>query len=111
MCSAASSTTDESTVGRNLNNMVINSEAFNAAMSIISKSNSVQISINVPVKDNYSNVYALLIHSSNAEVINRLVADGFSLSMCNKGLNVDYYGDKYDWTKVWTRIQVTAKVN
>lgn len=52
-------------------------------------SNSVTISINVPVKDNYLNVHALLIHESNARLIQDLIKAGFSLSMNPKGLSVD----------------------
>lgn len=61
------------------------------AISIISKSNSIKVSFNVPVKDNYSHTYAILIHESNASVINQLVNAGFSLSMCEKGLSVDKF--------------------
>lgn len=61
------------------------------AISIISKSNSIKVSFNVPVKDNYSHTYAILIHESNASVINQLVNAGFSLSMCAKGLSVDKF--------------------
>ena len=61
------------------------------AISIISKSNSIKVSFNVPVKDNYSHTYAILIHESNASVINQLVNSGFSLSMTPKGLSVDKF--------------------
>lgn len=61
------------------------------AISIISKSNSIKVSFNVPVKDNYSHTYAILIHESNASVINQLVNAGFSLSMNPKGLSVDKF--------------------
>ena len=61
------------------------------AISIISKSNSIKVSFNVPVKDNYSHTYAILIHESNASVINQLVNAGFSLSMTPKGLSVDKF--------------------
>ena len=61
------------------------------AISIISKSNSIKVSFNVPVNDNYSHTYAILIHESNASVINQLVNAGFSLSMTPKGLSVDKF--------------------
>lgn len=61
------------------------------AISIISKSNSIKVSFNVPVKDNYSHTYVILIHESNASVINQLVNAGFSLSMTPKGLSVDKF--------------------
>ena len=67
------------------------SEFFQEAISIISKSNSIKVSFNVPVKDNYSHVHQILIHNSNASVINEFIQAGFSLSMCDKGLSVDKF--------------------
>ena len=64
---------------------------FSEAIEIISRSNNIKVSFNVPVTDNYSNVYAILIHNSNATVISDLVAAGFSLSMNDKGLSVNKY--------------------
>ena len=61
------------------------------AISIIIKSNSIKVSFNVPIKDNYSHTYAILIHESNASAINQLVNAGFSLSMTQKGLSVDKF--------------------
>ena len=58
------------------------------AIAILSNSNSVKVSFNVPVTDRYNNVYEILIHESNASVINELIAEGFSLSMNPKGLSV-----------------------
>lgn len=66
-------------------------EYFQEALQIISKSNSIKVSFNVPVNDNYSNVHQILIHNSNATVINELIAAGFSLSMNDKGLSVNKY--------------------
>lgn len=59
------------------------------AIGIISKSNSITVSFNVPVNDNYSHTYAILIHESNASVIKQLTDAGFSLSLTPKGLAVD----------------------
>lgn len=59
------------------------------AIEIISASNSIKVSFNVPVTDHYSNVYEILIHESNASVINKLIESGFSLSMSPKGLSVN----------------------
>ncbi len=61
------------------------------AIGIISKSNSIKVSFNVPVENHYSNIYPILIHESNASVINQLVNAGFSLSMNPKGLAVDKF--------------------
>ena len=69
----------------------MNQEHKNKAIAILSKSNSVKVSFNVPVKDSYNNVYEILIHESNASVINELIAEGFSLSMNPKGLSVNKY--------------------
>ena len=66
-------------------------EYFQEALQIISKSNSIKVSFNVPVNDNYSNVHQILIHNSNATVINELIVAGFSLSMNDKGLSVNKY--------------------
>jgi hypothetical protein len=61
------------------------------AIAIISVQNSVEVSFNVPVTDNYSNCYDILIHKSNATTINDLIKAGFSLSMSDKGLSVNKY--------------------
>lgn len=62
-----------------------------AAMTIITNNNRIKVSFNVPVKNNYSNVYDILIHESNATVIKQLIEAGFSLSMTPKGLSVNKY--------------------
>jgi hypothetical protein len=61
------------------------------AIEIIRKSNSIKVSFNVPVNDNYSHVHEILIHESNASVISELINAGFALSMTSKGLTVDKY--------------------
>lgn len=66
-------------------------EHMQEAIQIITSSGNIKVSFNVPVKDNYANVYDILIHNSNASVINELVAAGFSLSMNDKGLSVTKY--------------------
>lgn len=71
--------------------MEIGSKNFNAALMIIAASNSPKFSVNVPIKDNYSNAHAILIHNCNADLINKLIAAEFSLSMCDKGLSIDDY--------------------
>ena len=70
---------------------MMKTEYFQEALQIISKSNSIKVSFNVPVENNYSNVYQILIHNSNATVIKDLIAAGFSLSMNDKGLSVSKY--------------------
>ena len=66
-------------------------EHLQEAIQIITRSGNIKVSFNVPVKDNYANVYDILIHNSSASVINELVAAGFSLSMNDKGLSVTKY--------------------
>lgn len=61
------------------------------AIELISKSNSVKVSFNVPIDDNYTSVYQILIHESNASIINELIEEGFSLSMTPKGLTISHY--------------------
>lgn len=66
-------------------------EDYQRAITIISESNSPKVSFNVPVKSNYSNVYNILIHESNADLINKLKEAEFSMSMTPKGLSVSKY--------------------
>lgn len=66
-------------------------EYFQQALAIITTNNQIKVSFNTPIKDNYSNVYEILIHQSNATVINKLVENGFSLHMTEKGLAIDKY--------------------
>lgn len=66
-------------------------EYLSRAVELIATSNSPKVSFNVPVTDNYSNVHDILIHESNASLITNLVNEGFSVSMCSKGLSVTKY--------------------
>jgi len=61
------------------------------ATKIILKSNSPKASFQVPIKNSYNSVYDILIHESNASLINELIEAGFSLSMTKKGLSVTKY--------------------
>lgn len=61
-------------------------------IKIISKSNSIKVSFNVPKKSNYSDVYEVLIHESNASVLKELHDAGFSMYMTKKGLWVTKIG-------------------
>ena len=69
----------------------MNAEYFKLAVEIITASNSPKVSFRVPVKDSYSNTHDILIHYCNADLINKLIKSGFSLSMCKKGLIVNKY--------------------
>lgn len=66
-------------------------EDFNKAIEIITTNNCIKVSFNTPVKDNYCNVYRILIHESNGAVLKQLHENGFSLSMTEKGLSVSKY--------------------
>lgn len=66
-------------------------EFFKEALAIIADQNSITVRFNVPVEDNYSNTFQILILESNASAINKLIDAGFSLSMHQKGLVVDKY--------------------
>jgi len=66
-------------------------DKFKKAVEIITASNQPTVSFNVPVTDNYSNVHCILIHECNAALIDNLVKEGYSLSMCPKGLSVTHY--------------------
>lgn len=71
--------------------MTMKLEHLLEAMKIIAASNSPKVSFNVPVKDHYSNVHAILIHESNAALINELIAAKYTLAMCDKGLSISSY--------------------
>ena len=60
-------------------------------MLILMKSNSVKVSFNVPVENNYSNTHFCLIHECNASLVNELVSMGFSCFMGVKGLSIEHY--------------------
>ena len=66
-------------------------EDFIKAVLIIATSNSAQAQYIVPVDNNYSCTHDILIKSCNANLVNKLIAAGYSLSMCEKGLIVNKY--------------------
>ena len=57
---------------------------FRHALEIITRNNRITVSFNTPIADNYSQVYPLLIHESNASVLKQLHEAGFSMSMTKK---------------------------
>ena len=61
------------------------------AIEIISESNSPKVSFGVPISGSYSRVYEILIHECNANLINKLIANGFYLSMNENGMSVDKF--------------------
>lgn len=66
-------------------------EDFVKAVMLVATSNSCKAQFIVPVSDNYSHTYDILIQESNAKVIDELKKEGYSLSMCSKGLVVNKY--------------------
>jgi hypothetical protein len=73
----------------NENTKAMTQENFTKALEILTNNHAITVSFNVPVDNDYTNTYAILIHKSNATVIRRLVEAGFSLSMTDKGLSVN----------------------
>lgn len=72
--------------------MKIGDKNFNEALGIIAKSPSrVNITINEPVEDNYSNVYPILLHQACAKLIKNLIEAGFAIGVCSKGTWVDKF--------------------
>ena len=71
--------------------MDMNPDDFRRALEIITTNNRITVSFNTPVDDNYANTYPILIHESNAAVLNQLHDEGYSLSMTEKGLCVMKY--------------------
>lgn len=72
--------------------MKIGDNNFNKAVSIItSNASSVKVSFNVPIRDNYSSVYPILIHQAAPCLIQRLIEAGFSVGMCDKGAYVEKF--------------------
>jgi len=69
----------------------MNSKDKSKAIEIISASNNVSVSFNVPVSDNFSNVHQILITRSSAAVVRDLVEAGFSLFMTDKGLSIEKF--------------------
>lgn len=66
-------------------------EHFQEAISIITASGTSTVSFNTTVDGHIAHTYPILIHKSNPALINRLVKEGFSLSMTDKGLSVDKF--------------------
>ena len=64
---------------------------FQRALEIITRNNRITVSFNTPIADNYSQVYPILIHESNASVLKQHHEAGYSLSMTPKGLCVMKY--------------------
>ena len=66
-------------------------EDFVKAVMLIATSNCCKAQFIVPVKDNYSQTYDILIQESNGKVVDELIKAGYSLSMSSKGLVVNKY--------------------
>lgn len=71
--------------------MKMKDKDFRRALEIITSNNSITVSFNTPVSNNYMNIYQILIHESNASALKQLHEAGYSLSMTRKGLDVSKY--------------------
>lgn len=70
--------------------MKIGDQNFNAAVKIIANFQSqTTVSFNVPINDNYRNVYPILLKDACPGLVNALFAHGFSIGVCEKGAYVD----------------------
>ncbi len=70
--------------------MKIGDNDFKKAVEIITTYvSSVTVSLNVPIRDNYSNVYPILLHDAAPGLIHKLVNAGFSVGICDKGAYVN----------------------
>ena len=66
-------------------------EDFVKAVMLIATSNGCKAQYIVPVKDNYSHTYDILILESNGKLLDELHKAGYSLSMSSKGLVVNKF--------------------
>ena len=66
-------------------------EDFVKAVMLIATSNGCKAQYIVPVKDNYSHTYDILILESNGKILDELHKAGYSLSMSSKGLVVNKF--------------------
>jgi len=72
--------------------MTIGDNHFTTAVKIISSFKSqCTVSFNVPINDNYSNVYPILIKQCAPGLVNELLANGFVIGVCEKGAYVERY--------------------
>lgn len=70
--------------------MKIGDEKFNEAVNIITSSHlTIKLSFCVPVHDNYSNVYPILIHECPSALIKLLVMQDYMCTCTPKGVSVD----------------------
>ena len=72
-------------------NLNMDVEDFVKAVMLIATSNKCKAQYIVPVNDNYSHTYDILILESNAKILDELHKAGYSLSMSSKGLVVNKF--------------------
>lgn len=72
--------------------MKIGDSNFNKAVEIISLFTSqTTVSFNVPVHDNYCNVYPILLKESCPALVSRLIQEGYSIGISEKGAYVEKF--------------------
>lgn len=72
--------------------MKIGDQNFNQAVEIIANYQSqTTVSFNVPINGNYGNVYPILLKEACPGLVISLLAQGYSIGICDRGAYVDKY--------------------
>lgn len=72
--------------------MKLNDTNFQKAVNIItSYCSTTKLSFNVPIRDNYGNVYPILLHEATPGLVENLIKEGFLLGVTDKGVYIDKY--------------------
>lgn len=68
----------------------MNDTDFNFAVKIITlHASSTTLSFNVPIQDNYLNVYPIVLHKATPGLIKSLIENEFNVGVCDKGTYID----------------------
>ena len=72
--------------------MKIGDQNFNQAVEIIANYQSqTTVSFNVPINGNYGNVYPILLKEACPGLVISLLAQGYSIGICDRGAYVNKY--------------------
>lgn len=72
--------------------MKMNDSYFTKAVEIITThTSSTTLSFNVPVSDNYSNVYPIVLHKATPGLIEALIRNGYNVGVCAKGTYIEKF--------------------
>ena len=70
----------------------MNDNDFTRAVEIIAnRASSTTLSFNMPINDNYSNVYPIVLHKAAPGLIETLIRNGYSVGVCAKGTYIDKF--------------------